>query len=157
MATPASETSLHFTHRFQASRQRVYRAWTEPEILMRWFVESEGRVDKCNIDLRPGGNYRIEGRMGDKPWSIYGKYLEVKPSEKLVYTWQWDFDPTMGVPDAPDGLPVPSADTLVTVEFRDLGKETELTLTHERFTSDAAREGHKKGWIGCFERLEKYV
>lgn len=149
MATTAPETSqLHFTHRFAASRKRVYRAWTEPELLMKWFVESEGRVDKCDIDLRPGGTYRIEGRMGEKPWSIWGKYLEVKPAEKLVYTWQWDFDPAVGAP---------AGDTLVTVLFRDIGKETELTLTHERFTSEPAREGHRKGWLGCFERLEKFV
>ena len=84
--TTETPTQLHFTHRFAASRQRVYRAWTEPELLMKWFVESEGRVDKCDIDLRPGGAYRIEGRMGDKPWAIWGKYVEVKPAEKLVYT-----------------------------------------------------------------------
>jgi uncharacterized protein YndB with AHSA1/START domain len=150
MAVTQTETpsQLKFTHRFPASRQRVYRAWTEPELLMKWFVESEGRVDKCDIDLRPGGQYRIEGRMGDKPWSIWGKYLEVKPGEKLVYTWQWEFDP---------GAPAPGGDTRVTVEFRELGKETEVTLTHEGFDNEPAREGHKKGWLGCFERLEKFV
>ena len=45
----------------------------------------------------------------------------------------------------------------MTVLFKDQGSETELTLTHERFTSEPAREGHKKGWLGCFDRLEKFV
>ena len=150
MATASSETSsqLHFTHRFAASRQRVYRAWTEPELLMKWFVESEGKVDKCDIDLRKGGKYRIEGHMRGKPWAIWGEYLEVKPAEKLVYTWQWDFDPEVGAS---------AGDTVVTVEFRDNGKQTELTLKHERFENEIARVGHERGWLGCFERLEKFV
>ena len=149
MATSAPETSqLHFTHRFAASRQRVYRAWTEPELLMKWFVESEGRVDKCDVDLRPGGTYRIEGRMREKPWAIWGKYLEVKPGEKLVFTWAWEHDP---------GPWEKAGNTLVTVEFRELGKDTELTLTQERFATVKARDEHSMGWKGCFDRLEKVV
>ena len=147
-ASPQTPAQLNFTHRFSASRQRVYRAWTEPELLMKWFVESEGRVDKCDIDLRKGGKYRIEGSMKGKPWAIWGEYLEVMPAEKLVYTWRWDFDPEVGAS---------VGDTVVTVEFRDAGKQTELTLTHERFESENARAGHERGWLGCFERLEKLV
>ena len=150
MASPASETSqLRVTHRFKASRQRVFRAWTEPELLMRWFGESDGHFDKCEIDLRQGGSYKLEGRMaGDKRWSIWGKYLEVRPGEKLVYTWEWKHDP---------GPWATAGNTLVTVEFRDVGKETELTLTHERFESAAARDEHNMGWKGCFARLEAVV
>ena len=99
---------------------------------------------------RPAHGRRVSDRRphGYEALVDLGKYLEVKPGEKLVYTWQWDFDPTAGAQ---------TGDTRVTVEFRDLGKETEVTLTHEGFESEPAREGHKKGWLGCFDRLEKFV
>src|SRR5262249_54468577 len=150
MASTASDTSLRVTHRFQASRQRVFRAWTEPELLMKWFVETDGNIDTCEIDLRPGGQYRLGGSFGGTRWSIWGEYLEVKPGEKLVYTWIWEHDA---------GPWVPKGNTRVTVEFRDHdnGKETELVLTHERFESKAARDEHNQGWIGCLDRLAKVV
>jgi len=150
MATPETDTSrLRVTHRFSASRQRVFRAWTEPELLMRWFGETEHNFDVCEIDLRPGGSYKLAGRMGGNlRWSIWGKYLEVKPGEKLVFTWEWEHDP---------GPWETAGKTLVTVEFREVGKETELTLTHERFATVKARDEHGMGWKGCFDRLEKVV
>ena len=110
----AAADSLKVTRTFKASRQRVFRAWTEPELMMRWFVEGDGNMSVCDIDLREGGQYRLEGEMGGKRWRIWGSYLEVKPPEKLVYTWAWKHDP--GVGKTPEG------DTTVTV-----GPRTVLT------------------------------
>src|SRR5262249_22301836 len=84
------------TRTFKASRQRVFRAWTEPELMMRWFVEGDGNMSVCDIDLREGGHYRLEGDMGGKRWRIWGSYVEVRPPEKLVYTWAWKHDPGVG-------------------------------------------------------------
>jgi len=63
--------------------------------------------------------------------------------EKLVYTWAWEDGSVTG--------------TMVTVEFRDLGNETEVVLTHERFTDTEWRDKHNAGWNGCLVRLEKYL
>jgi uncharacterized protein YndB with AHSA1/START domain len=145
----AAADKLKVSRTFKASRQRVFRAWTEPELMMRWFVEGDGNMSVCEIDLREGGRYRLEGEMGGKRWRIWGSYLEVKPPEKLVYTWAWKHDP--GVGKTPEG------DTTVTVEFRDRGPETELVLTHERFTSAVAREEHSQGWNSCFNRFERVL
>lgn len=145
----AAADRLKVTRTFKASRQRVFRAWTEPELMMRWFVEGDGNMSVCEIDLREGGRYRLEGEMGGKRWGIWGSYLEVKPPEKLVYTWAWKHDP--GVGNTPEG------DTTVTVEFRDRGPETELVLTHERFASVVARDEHTQGWTSCFNRLERVL
>lgn len=148
MATPTPQTpsasSLRVTRRFRASRQRVFRAWTQPELLMKWFVEDDGEMRVLELDLREGGRYRLEGTVQDRPWRILGTYLEVRPPEKLVYTWTWENDPLLGEPEG---------DTLVTVEFQEKGAETELVLTHERFVSDKARAEHNSGWIGCLDRL----
>lgn len=144
----AAADRLKVTRTFKASRQRVFRAWTEPELMMRWFVEGDGNMSVCEIDLREGGRYRLEGEMGGKRWRIWGSYLEVKPPEKLVYTWAWKHDAGMGTTEG---------DTTVTVEFRDRGPETELVLTHERFASAAARDEHTQGWTSCLNRLERVL
>ena len=140
---------LKVTRTFKASRQRVFRAWTEPELMMRWFVEGDADMDVCEIDLREGGKYRLEGHIGDRKWSIWGSYLEVKPPERLVYTWTWSHDPGKGVAEGED--------TQVTVDFRDLGQETELVLTHERFASVPARDEHEQGWKTCLDQLGRLV
>src|SRR5262245_47133548 len=124
---------LKVTRTIRASRQRVFRAWTEPELMMRWFVEGDANMTTCEIDLREGGRYRLEGHVGDNRWSIWGSYLEVRPPERLVYTWTWKHDKGIGTADG---------DTTVTVEFHERGNETELVLTHERFASTAARDEH---------------
>lgn len=144
----AAADRLKVTRTFKASRQRVFRAWTEPELMMRWFVEGDGNMSVCEIDLREGGHYRLEGDMGGKRWKIWGSYLEVRPPEKLVYTWTLKHDPGIGTSEG---------DTTVTVEFHDRGKETELVLTHERFASAAARDEHTQGWKSCFNRLERVL
>jgi uncharacterized protein YndB with AHSA1/START domain len=148
MATPHAsiESRLKVSRTIRASRQRVFRAWTEPELMMRWFVEDDAEMSVCEIDLREGGRYRLEGTVGGRAWRIQGEYLEVRPPERLVYTWAWDNDPALGEP---------SGDTRVTVEFRDRGKETELVLTHERFQTAKARDEHNTGWIECLDRLSK--
>ena len=146
--TATAKDSLRVTRTFRASRQRVFRAWTEPELMMRWFVEGDGNMTVCEIDLREGGRYRLEGQIGDWRWRIWGSYLEVRPPERLVYTWSWKHDPGKGTAEG---------DTRVTVEFRDRGSETELVLTHERFASEASRDEHSQGWNACLGRLERVV
>jgi len=144
----APQEKLKITRTLRASRQRVFRAWTEPELMMRWFVEGDADMTRCDIDLREGGTYRLEGLVGDKRWTIWGSYLEVRPPERLVYTWTWKHDAGLGESEG---------DTLVTVEFRDRGSDTELVLTHERFASIQARDEHTQGWNSCLDRFERVV
>lgn len=146
MAAPASpnppaEDPVRVSRTFQASRQRVYRAWTDPELLIRWFVDDDADMQIRELDLRVGGRWRFEGKKSGKAWALEGTFQDVRPPERLVYTWKWS--------DMLDG----PGDTLVTVDFRDLGKSTEVTVTQRGFTSALAREGHNKGWIGCLDRL----
>ena len=129
---------------FKASRHRVFRAWTEPELLMKWFVDSDGEISACRMDLREGGEYRLEGTVGDKPWAIWGKYLEVAASREARLHL------AVGQRSRARGA---QGDTVVTVEFRDRGAETELVVTHERFATARARDEHAEGWKGCLDRL----
>jgi uncharacterized protein YndB with AHSA1/START domain len=141
--------AVRVTRTIRASRHRVYRAWTEPELLMRWFIEEDGEMWVRELDLRAGGRYALEGRVGDKPWRIEGKFLEVSPPRRLIYSWSWDNDPALGEPVG--------ADTIVTVEFIDRGTETEVVVTHEGFATEQARAEHNAGWIGCLDKLDGFL
>jgi uncharacterized protein YndB with AHSA1/START domain len=141
--------AVRVSRTIKASRQRVFRAWTDPELLMRWFVEPGGDMQVRELDLRTGGRYMLEGRERGMTWRIEGRYLEVEPPSKLVYTWTWDNDPGLG--------DKAGRDTLVTVEFLEHGAETELVVTHERLATERARADHGAGWIGCLERFGSLV
>ncbi len=142
-----SEITLNLTRTYSAPREEVFRAWTEPETLKRWFAPSdEFSTPIAEVDLRVGGAYRIGMKPPDQEdmFIVVGTYREVQPPERLVFTWSWE-----------EGMDV--GETLVTVEFRDLGGSTEVVLTHELFPNEQARDKHNEGWSGCLERLEKIL
>ena len=108
-------------------------------------MRPDGPMHVVQMDLRAGGRYRLEGKMGDKPWAVWGTYREVTPPSKLVFTWSWENDPALGEPLA--------SGTVVQVEFHERGSETEVVVTHEGFATEKARAEHNAGWIGCLDRL----
>ncbi len=147
-ATAKIEASLQLTRTFAAPRDKVFRAWTQPGELRQWFAPTDKySVTIAEVDLRIGGKYRIGMKPSgsDVPYIAFGTYREVQVPEKLAFTWSWEN------PDSDVG------ETLVTVEFRDLGDSTEVILTHELFPDEKSRDDHNKGWTGCLDRLAKYV
>jgi uncharacterized protein YndB with AHSA1/START domain len=147
MATPQEEApiALRLTQVFRAPREKVFRAWTDPEALKNWFAPSEKYVTRIpRLDVRVGGAYRIEMEIEGQAHIVTGTYREVSPPQRLVFTWKWETEPKHG-------------DTLVTIEFLDRGGKTEVILTHERFPSETARDEHNKGWAGCLDRLGLFL
>jgi uncharacterized protein YndB with AHSA1/START domain len=103
---PTSETTLRLSRTYPAPREEVFRAWTDPKALERWFAPSREFVTNVSLlELRPGGRYRVEMRKGDASHVVVGQYREIRPPEKLVYTWRWENHPERG-----------TEDTIVTVE-----------------------------------------
>ena len=145
-ATAGQALNLQVSRTFDAPREKVFAAWTDPEAVKQWHASEEYRTTVAEMDVREGGRYRFEfEQVSDgvvKP--VWGVYQEVKAPERLVYTWNVK-SLEMDVKD--------TKDTVVTVEFRDKGAQTEVTVTHELFTSAEVMEAHKKGWNGCFDRL----
>jgi len=140
--------SLRVTRTFAAPREKVFRAWIEPEAISLWFLPSGGHWNgPPAIEARSGGQYRFTVTHQDKVYSIHGTYREVKPPEKLVFTWQWEDDPNHH----------DNGDTLVTVELFDRGGKTEVVLTHERFPNPRSRDEHDHGWAGCLDAIAKIV
>lgn len=150
MASPTqapSETTLQIRRVFQAPRTRVFHAWTDPKQMEAWFCHAKpeltGRL--IEMDARPGGRYRFEiSDASGKNFRLIGEYREIQAPEKLVFTWFWETEPSYG-------------ETVVTLEFVDLGDKTELILTQERFASTEARDKHNHGWAFCLDSLQRFV
>jgi uncharacterized protein YndB with AHSA1/START domain len=146
MATAPSqpETSLHIKRTFAAPRERVYRAWTDAKQFALWFHPTDQYTTVITrMDLRVEGGYDLEmHHKGGNVHKLSGKYKEINPPEKLVFTWKWQH--------------IEMAETLVTLEFRDLGASTEVTLTHDNLYDAELRAKHNEGWNACLEQLTKY-
>jgi uncharacterized protein YndB with AHSA1/START domain len=133
--------SLDVSKIIAAPRVRVFAAWTDPELVKLWFAPGEMTVADASIDAKVGGSYRIVMQGPDMTPTAVGEYREIIANEKLVFSWQWEGDP--------------SQPTLVTVTFHDAGNGTRVDIKHERFPSEESRTRHEHGWIGCLENLAK--
>jgi len=146
------DTTLTITRTFNAKREAVFKAWTDPQALIRWFAPSDDfATPVVDVDLRVGGRYRIQMKAPDGgSHTVHGTYREVTPPTRLVFTWAWEEGSCRGE------MP-PEQETLVTVEFHDRGGATELILTHEYFPTVKVRDSHEEGWNGCLNRLPKAI
>lgn len=128
---------------YAAPRQRLFDAWTTPEIAMRFLSPNDITVSDVKMDARAGGSYAISMRMEDgEIWTVGGIYREFTPPERLSMTWRWHEDKSED-----------EHESLLTLQFNEVEGGTELVLTHERLASDESRDGHTKGWSDIMERL----
>ena len=92
---------LRLTRTIAGSPDAVFRAWTDPEQLARWFGPGAFTVVRAELDLRAGGAYRIVFDAGDgEPVTLTGEYVEIDPPRRLVFTWSW----ALVWPDQPESL-----------------------------------------------------
>ncbi|GAB3372298.1 SRPBCC family protein [Amycolatopsis echigonensis] len=134
---PADDQIL-ITRDFAAPRQHVYRAWTTPDLVKRWWAGKRGTVTSVDIDLRVGGQWRyVMIANGDFEVAFHGEYREITPNERLVHTEVYE---TPGASDV--GAPV------VTVTFAESGDRTRVTMlteTHSKELRDAILESGMEG------------
>jgi uncharacterized protein YndB with AHSA1/START domain len=143
MATTEYATdTVQIRRTLAAPVEAVFRAWTTPEALSRWFRPTDEHTCTVHaLDVRVGGAYRLElTHPRGARHVVGGVYRELSPPGLIAFTWRWEDNPTMG-------------DTLVTVELRTQGSETELVLTHRMLTDEKLREDNQHGWNGCLDRL----
>ncbi|MGH3133267.1 MAG: SRPBCC family protein [Gaiellaceae bacterium] len=149
MTETGQETALQLEHRYAASRERVFDAWTNPEVLQRWWAAAPTwETPLAEVDLREGGRYRLSMRTDEgKVHTVGGEYREISPPERLSYTWAWE--------EGPDAAMSGSESSLVVVEFLEDGDGTLVKLTHSGFANEQIREVHVPGWQAVLANLER--
>jgi uncharacterized protein YndB with AHSA1/START domain len=111
---------------------------------MKWFGPDSGPGKHASADVRVGGRYAVQFSTEDgEEHNVSGIYREVMPNQKLVFTWAW--------------RTMPERESLVTVLIKPEGAGSLLTLIHEQFFDEAARDRHAQGWTGCLNKLERYL
>ena len=136
----ATKPSLTIKRRLNAPPARVYEAWTDPAKMLRWFGPAQAETLRAETDPKVGGRFRVLMRTSDgDEHDVSGVYREVVPNEKLVFSWAW--------------RSTPERESLVTVALKGDGTATVLTLTHEQFFDEAARDAHREGWSGAIDKL----
>jgi uncharacterized protein YndB with AHSA1/START domain len=143
----SAERELVIRRTFNAARELVFRAWTEPQLLAQWSCPRGFSFTAQSGDLRVGGSFSATMRSPEgTEHRLRGVYREIVPPERLVFTHLWV-----------DERGNPGPETLVTVTLTEHDGRTEMMFHQGIFTSVAAREGHEQGWQGCFERLEELL
>ena len=139
--------SLTIERRINAAPAKIYAAWTDPEKLIRWFgvpAKLKQGTLQAETDLRVGGRYRISFEAVDgEHFEVSGVYREIVPNELLVFSWAWHS--------------TPERESQVTIALKPDGAGTLLTLHHEQFFDEAARDGHEKGWSALLDQLEAFA
>jgi uncharacterized protein YndB with AHSA1/START domain len=149
------DDSLVITRIFNAPRELVFKAWTNPEHLMRWWAPKGCTTPFCKVDLRPGGRFHYCMRLpeGRDIWGM-GIYREIVAPSLLVYTDRFADAQGNPVPPAVYGMSASHpAETLVTVTFEEHEGKTRLTLRHAIPVSVEERKGAEQGWSEMLERL----
>lgn len=138
---------------FDAPREAVFDAWTDPEVLRRWFAAGpDWDTPVAEVDLRVGGGYRLtmHDPTNDIERTVLGSYLEIVRPERLVYTWMWEREPGSE----------PSPETTVTVEFiavSGAGARTTVLLRATGFLSTHDRDQHSSGFAACLDNLARRI
>lgn len=139
--------TFRIRRRFAASQAKVFRAWTDPEALKKWWCPPGWTPAEIEVDLRAGGAYRIGMRKAGNGRAVYvrGTFLEVRAPQALAYTWEWE--------NAFEGMP----QTRVSVQFLESGGTTEVVVTHENLPELGVCLRHRSAWIAACERIEKLL
>jgi uncharacterized protein YndB with AHSA1/START domain len=130
---------------FKASPDRVFQAWTDPEVLIRWWGPEGHSTPEYALDVREGGAWRTVMRSpGGGAHICSGVYREISPPNRLVMTWAWE---------QPDGQR--GHETVIELTFQRAGEGTRMRLVQSVFDSRDQRDGHGMGWNSSFDDLEK--
>jgi uncharacterized protein YndB with AHSA1/START domain len=141
-----SDRELVVTRTFDAPARIVFQAWSKPELFRRWWLpKSMGMtLVSYEADIRTGGSYRLEiSFQGSKPMAVFGKYLEVTPHSRMVWTNE----------ESPDG-------PVTTVTLEEKGGKTLLVLTElhpSKAALDAAGTGALEAMPETFGQLDELI
>ena len=136
-------TTLRMERTFQAPAQAVFDAWTSEEVMRRWWhAEHDWETTVAEVDLRVGGEVRVVMRdpSKDVEYGGGGRYVEIDPPRRLVFTWIWDdYDKRQ----------------LIEIDFDETDGATTVRFTHSDLWDEEAVRSHEDGWGKAFDNLER--
>lgn len=139
------ESIIQIEENFRAPKEKVFKAWTKPESLKKWFMADEGViVTDVEVNLHVGGTYFFETVFpGYNPTKIDGEFLKVEIPDMLEYTW---LTPVLN-----------GRTTKVDVAFQDAERGSKILLSHREFENQEEMELHIHGWKECISRLTLHL
>jgi uncharacterized protein YndB with AHSA1/START domain len=145
----ATETLL-IERTFKAPPQAVFDAWTNEEVLRRWFHANPAwDTPEALVDVRVGGAIRLVMRdpSDGETHGATGRYTEVDPPTRLAFTWTWDRD------KEGDGL-----ESLIEIDFEgQRDGSTAVRFTHSGLRDQPSARDHEDGWTKCFNNLDEVL
>jgi uncharacterized protein YndB with AHSA1/START domain len=139
----SAKTTLRMKRTYPAPAERVFDAFTSPEVMRRWWhADRDWETAEAAVDLRVGGDVRVVMRDPDKEveYGGGGRYTVVDPPRRLAFTWVWD--------DVPH-------ETLIEIEFEESDGATTVRFTHSSLLDEEMVRSHEGGWGACFDNLER--
>jgi uncharacterized protein YndB with AHSA1/START domain len=136
-----SKTTLRIERTFDAPIEKVFDAWTSPEVIRRWWQAEVGwETSEAEVDLRIGGDVRVVMRdpANDQDHGGGGRYTEIERPTRLAFTWIWDSD---------------SRRTLIEIDFAKTGDGTKVTFTHSGLWNEESVRSHEGGWGRILDSL----
>ena len=145
IAKSAAGLELKIERIFRAPRERVFRAWTDPNQALHWWGPKDYPGFFLEMDVRVGGAWcgKLRSVADGTVLTHRGVFRAIVEPSLLSFTFAWDEEGERGL------------ETLVTLTFEDLGGRTRFTLHQAPFQSDGERDGHGAGWNSTFDRLEE--
>ena len=146
MTARLADDELLISRTFDAPAALLFDLWSKPEHMKRWMGPEGFECPEAEIDFRVGGAYRgmIRSKEHGDTW-FAGRYREIVPHRRLVFTFAWESGPSGGV------------ETLVTITFSEQNGKTVQTFHQTPFLDIAARDRHVGGWNGVFDKQEIYA
>jgi len=140
------QLTLELARVLPAAPRVVFRVFTDPSELARWWGPDGFTTPSVDFEPRVGATYRIEmvPPEGD-PFHLTGEFRDVEPPARLAFTFVWEN------PDPDD------VETLAALSFRDLGESTDVELTQGTFKTEARRALHRDGWTDSFNKLATLI
>jgi len=142
LMTKETAPMLKIVRTFDASRARIFDAWTNPKSDIGWWGPKDFTLLFHEIDLKPGGRHRMGMSRKGETEVATGVYREIDAPARLVMTHAWE--------DTDGKL---SPETLITITLAERGGNTEMVFEQTGFEDAAMRDSHRGGWNEAFDAL----
>lgn len=130
---------LALDRHFDATPAFTFALWSNPSLLATWWGPEGHHLSTCEVDLRPGGNWRFNMERDGQPHWINGTYHEVIPDQRLMFSYRF---------------PEFSAQSIISLTFAAEGQGTRMHFLQTGFPDEDNWRGHQGGWLSSFTILE---